>query len=49
MRSGNNNIIIIMTKSGNSLEARKQNVYIYKDTVYIITRNVKVMIMIKSY
>jgi hypothetical protein len=31
-------IIIIIIKSGNNLEVRKQNVYIYKDTIYIIMR-----------
>jgi hypothetical protein len=28
--------IIIITKSGNSLELRKQNICIYKDTIYIL-------------
>jgi replication initiation and membrane attachment protein DnaB len=36
------------TKLGNSLEVRKQNVCIYKVTISITTRNVKVMIIIKS-
>jgi hypothetical protein len=40
-------IIIIIIKSGN-LEAREQNICIYKDTIYITMRDVKVMIIIKS-
>jgi hypothetical protein len=39
-------IIIIIIKSGNSLEVGKQNVCIYKNAVYIIMRNVKIIIII---
>jgi hypothetical protein len=41
-------MMMIIRKSGNSLEVRKQNICNYKDTIYIIMRNVKVMIIIKS-
>jgi hypothetical protein len=41
-------MIIITTKSGSSLEVRKQNILIYGDTVYIIMRNGKVMVIVKS-
>jgi hypothetical protein len=41
-------IIIIIIISGNSLEARKQNTCIYKDTIYVM-RNVKVMIIKSIY
>jgi hypothetical protein len=40
--------LIIITKSGNSLEVRKQNICIYQDTIYITILNVKVMTIIKS-
>jgi hypothetical protein len=40
--------MMMITKSGNGLEVRKQNICIYKDIIYIIMRNVKVMMMIKS-
>jgi hypothetical protein len=41
-------IKVIITNSGNSFWVRKQNICIYKDTIYIIMRNVKVMTIIKS-
>jgi hypothetical protein len=42
--SNNNN----SNKSGNSLEVRKQTVCTYKDTICIIMRNVKVMLVFTS-
>jgi hypothetical protein len=41
-------VVVVVVKSGNSLDVRTENMCIYKDTVYIIMRNVEVMIIIKS-
>jgi hypothetical protein len=41
-------ITTIIIKSGNNLEVRKQTVCIYKDTLSIIMRNVKVIIVFTS-
>jgi hypothetical protein len=38
-------ILIIITESDSSLVVRKQNICIYNDAMYIIMRNVKVMIL----
>jgi hypothetical protein len=40
---GNIIVIIIIIISGNCSEARKQNAYIYKDTIYITKRKVKLL------
>jgi hypothetical protein len=37
---------MIIIKSGNTLKVRKQNVCTYKEAVYIIMGNVKVMIIV---
>jgi hypothetical protein len=39
---------MIIIKSGNSLEVRKQNKCTYKDILYTIMRNVKVMMISPS-
>jgi hypothetical protein len=38
-------VVIVVRKSGNSLEVRKQNIRIYKDSV--TKRNAKVMTIVK--
>jgi hypothetical protein len=40
-------VVLVAVKSGNNLEVRKKDICIYKDTIYIIMRNVTVMITIK--
>jgi hypothetical protein len=40
--------MVVVVKSDNILNVRKQNIFIYKDTIYIRIRNVTVMVIIKS-